>query len=780
MTHWLDPQPVDPSPIDELGLNTLVAETLIRRGFTNPVSARAFLDPLYTQTLPASILPGIDKALECITRVLRNREPICVWGDFDVDGQTATTILVQTLLSVGANVTYHIPIRAKESHGVNLKNIAPIIDNGIKLIITCDTGISALEEADYARLHGAEIVITDHHDLPDQLPEATAIVNPKFLPPDHPLANLPGVGVAYKLAEALIGSEGSGIDGSHNAGHLTPNSLQDLAFLGIIADLALLKGETRYLAQKGIQALRNTDRLGLKTIAQLAGLDLSQATEESIGFNLGPRMNALGRLSDANPAVELLLTYNPVRARVLAAQIEGLNTQRRLLTDQVYQAAEAQLHADPSLLTQPLILLTHPSWPGGVIGIVASRLVGRYHKPTILLTAWDDGTLHGSARSVEGLNITGAIATNKNYLLGYGGHPMAAGFSLLRDNLPDFSRALNKTLEKMFGEIVSEEPTLQVDAWLELSSLTLDLANSLEGLAPFGPGNPALVFATHDLNLLSESVIGRTQDHRRLIITDEHSTKKEFLWWNSSSKENPESPMNAGKKFDLAYRLRANTYRGERRLSLELVDFRITEQKPAEIGKPEREIHDLRLQPASFKLSSSTLIWAEGQEKSKGKNRFELYQADEFAIWTAPPSPVELRSALETVKPKIIYLFAVAPNRDPSINASGGKTDEFLSHLAGLAKYALNHREGQVKISELAAATAHREVTIRLGLEWLAAGGHLLLEGKEDELHLVNGDGIANPYLQSELFIAVRGLLEETYAYRAHIARAEAHSIFKL
>ncbi len=780
MTRWLDPQTVDTSLLDELGLNTLVAETLIRRGFTTPESARAFLDPLHTQPLPASTLPGIDKALECIKRVIQTREPICVWGDFDVDGQTATTILVQTLQSMGANVIYHIPIRAKESHGVNLKNLAPIIDNGIKLIITCDTGISALEEADYARLHGVEIVITDHHDLPDQLPVATAIVNPKFLPPDHPLVNLPGAGVAYKLAEALIDMEGSGIDGSHDARLLTPNSLQDLAVLGIIADLALLKGETRYLAQKGIQALRNTDRLGLRTIAQLAGLDLSQATEESIGFNLGPRLNALGRLSDANPAVELLLTKNPVRARVLAAQIEGLNTQRRLLTDQVYQAAEAQLHADPSLLTQPLILLTHPSWPGGVIGIVASRMVERYHKPTILLTASDDGTLHGSARSVEGLNITEAIASNKNYLLGYGGHPMAAGLSLLIENLPDFRRALNKTSERMLGEIVSEEPTLRIDGWLELSSLTPDLANSLEGLAPFGPGNPALVFATHDLNLQSESVIGRTQDHRRLIIADEHSTKQEVIWWNSGSVENPESLMNAGNKFDLAYRLRANTYRGERRLSLELVDFRITEQIPVVIHKPKQEIHDLRLQPATYKLSSSTLIWAEGPEKSKGKSRYELYPADEFAIWTAPPSPFELRSALETVKPKIIYLFAVTPAGDPSANGWGGKTDEFLSHLARLAKYALNQREGKVKISELAAATAHRAVTIRLGLEWLAAGGHLLLEGKEDEFHLVNGNGIANPYLQSELFIAVNGLLEETYAYRAHFARAEAHSIFKL
>ena len=280
----------------------------------------------------------------------------------------------------------------------------------------------------------------------------------------------------------------------------------------------------------------------MKTIAQLANLDLSQATEESIGFNLGPRLNALGRLSDANPAVELFLTDDPARSRLLAAQIEALNTQRRLLTDQVYQAAEAQLRADPSLLTQPLILLSHPSWPGGVIGIVASRLVERYHKAAILLTGPEEGILRGSARSVEGLNITEAIAANKDCLLGYGGHPMAAGLSLMPEKLADFRKGLNKTAEKMLGEAVSEEATLPIDAWLELPSLSLDLANSLEALAPFGPGNPALTFATHGLNFQSSSIVGTNQDHRRLVFASDQGTKQEVMWWNSGSDELPEIP----------------------------------------------------------------------------------------------------------------------------------------------------------------------------------------------------------------------------------------------
>ncbi len=611
----------------------------------------------------------------------------------------------------------------------------------------------------------------------NQLPNATAIVDPKLLPADHALIDLPGAGVAYKLAEALMGISISGIRNTGDSHLASPEALLDLAALGIIADLALLKRETRLLAQKGIEVLRKTSRLGLKTVAQLASLDLTQATEESIGFNLGPRLNALGRLSDANPAVELFLTNDPVRARALAAQIEGLNAQRRLLTDQVYQAAEAQLRADPALLTQPIILLTHSSWPGGVIGIVASRIVERYHKATILLTDWEDGSLRGSARSIEGLDITEAIAANKDYLLGYGGHPMAAGLSLQVENLSDFRRALNRTAEKMLGEMAGEEATLKIDAWLELSSLSLELANSLEVLAPFGPGNPALVFATHGLTLRSANNIGKTQDHRRLLVEDEQGSKQELLWWNSGTDELPESLSNPGNKFDLAYRFRANTYRGERRLSLEFVDYRVTEQKPVEVAAPKLEIIDLRLQPSKTKLSSSTLIWAEGADKSKGKNRFELYPADEFAIWTTPPSPLELRKALEAVKPKKIYILAITPEAEPRSSARAGKTDEFLSHLAGLAKFAINRRAGKVRISELAVATAHREATIRLGLEWLAAGGHLVLEYKEDEYNLAAGDGTANAYLRNELYTAVKGLLEETAAYREHFARAEAQAI---
>ena len=296
MTRWLDPYTVVvPASFADLNLPPLIAQTLVRRGINDTASARAFLHP---DALPSTPFPNIEPAVERINLATRNKETICVWGDFDVDGQTSTTLLVQTLQAIGANATYYIPIRGKESHGVHIESLKPIIDNGAKLILTCDTGITAHEAIDYANSRGVDVVVSDHHDLGETLPNAKAIINPKLLNSDHPLANLAGVGAAYKLAEALLATRYSNIESRASS-----SELLDLVALGLIADVALLKGETRALAQKGIEALRETKRLGLKAMAELAGANLETLTEETIGFTFAPRLNALGRLSDANPAV---------------------------------------------------------------------------------------------------------------------------------------------------------------------------------------------------------------------------------------------------------------------------------------------------------------------------------------------------------------------------------------------------------------------------------------------------------------------------------------------
>ena len=760
--RWIEPTPLrSPAPLPDL--HPLVAQALVRRGFSTPDSARAFLDPTAYSPSPAMDLPGLSAAFYRIDRAVRAEEPICVWGDFDVDGQTSTTILVQTLQTLGANVTYHIPVREREGHGVNLFYLQEIIKQGSKLILTCDTGITAHEAVDFARTHGVEVIITDHHDLPETLPLAASVVNPKLLPPSHSLASLSGAGVAYKLVEELFARWGRPDD-----------ALQylDLTVLGLIADLARLTGDTRYLVQKGLNALRNTRRLGLQIMMELAELVPANLTEEHIGFVLGPRLNALGRLGDANPAVELLTTSNPARARLLAAQLENYNAQRQLLCNQVTEAAEAQLRVDPTLLENPIILLSYPNWPGGVVGIVASRLVERYRKPAILFSTPANEPARGSARSVDGLNITAAIAAQKDILLNFGGHPMAAGLALEQEKLPEFYRRMSRTVEKILGASILEEPELRVDGWLQLPEITLPLATALESLAPYGSGNEKLTLATHDLFLQSVATIGRNKEHLKLSVSDEAGNTQAVLWWNGADETRPEG------KFDLAYTVRASDWHASRQVQMEFVAFRVIEALPVELDQPRLEIIDYRddKDPRTLLLNlqsqPSTLIWAEADAKKDvgGKDRNELERADALVIWTIPPSPEDLLTALETVQPHTVYLIAAHPPAEV--------TENFMARLTGLLKYAINHHKGQVAYSELAAATAQRMVTVETGLNWLVSCGKITLKNQEDEkLWVAPGITINDLGGAARLRVEIQTLLAETLAYRSHFKSADKNTL---
>ncbi len=746
-----------------LGGHPLVTKTLARRGFTDVEAARAFLDPDRYQPAPPSDLPNLAQAVERLERAIRQGETICVWGDFDADGQTATTLLVSTLRDLGALAQYHIPNRKRESHGVNLPVLKRLIADGVDLVLTCDTGVTAHEAIAYAQAQGVDVVVTDHHDLPTTLPQAHAVVNPKMLPDTHPLHELPGVGCAYKLAQALYGRAGRSEDAAR---HL------DLVALGIVADIAVQTGDTRYLLQRGLEVLRHTERLGLQVMMETAELNPEWLTEEHIGFQLAPRLNALGRLADANVAVELLTTDDLARARILATELEGLNAQRKLLVNQVTQAAQAQIERDPSLLEYSALVLSHPTWPAGVIGIVAGRLAERYHRPTILIATPPDELGRGSARSVEGCNITAAIAAHAGMLHRFGGHPMAAGLSIDPERIPEFRRALSRTILEMCGE-ATERATLQIDGYVSLSSLSLDLVEEIERLAPFGPGNPPLALATRGLSLASRATIGRNGEHLRLIVEDEAGTAQKVIWWRGAGERLPQG------RFDLAYTVRASDYRGQREVQVEWVDARPLEE-PAAVLRPEPpaiEIVDYRQEPRprrvleQLRAKRDVLVWSEAEARAEvtGQDRFELGPANGLVIWTTPPGPAELQAALEMVSPETVYLFGIDPGLD--------QPEKLLKRLAGLTKHALNSNAGRVSISMLAAATAQREATVRAGLAWLAARGHLAILDKDgDKVHLAAGNQQASADLP-QTAARLKALLEETAAYRAHFARAEKETL---
>jgi single-stranded-DNA-specific exonuclease len=795
MKEWLEPQDIRvPQELQTaIGGHPLVAKTLARRGFTGVGAARAFLDPDCYRPAPPTDLPNMAEAADRLEEAIRQGETICVWGDFDVDGQTATTILVSTLKDLavrqgspqavrqgsprGAVVRYHIPVRQTESHGLNLPVLKRLIGEGVHLLLTCDTGVTDHEAIAYAQAQGVDVVVTDHHDLPSTLPEACAIVNPKMLPDTHPLRELPGVGCAYKVAEELYSRAGKP---EAAAQYL------DLVALGIVADVAVQTGDTRYLLQRGLEALRHTERLGLRVMMEVAELDPAWLSEEHISFVLAPRLNALGRLADANVAVELLTTDSLERARILATELEGLNAQRKLLCDQVFQAAQAQIEQDPSLLEHSALVLSHPSWPAGVIGIVASRLVERYHRPTVLIATPPGEMGRGSARSIEGVNITAAIAAQREMLVRFGGHPMAAGLTIdlepcpesIEGRVPEFRRALSRTVSEMLPDpkgLGKPLGSLPIDGYLSLAALSLDLVEDLERLAPFGPGNPPLTLVSKGLSLISHTPVGRTGEHLQLIVEDEEGTAQRVIWWQGADWPLPEG------RFNLAYVVRASNYRGQRDVQVEWVDARPIEEPAYLIGeglRPSLEIVDYRREPSPRQVLEHLLtqedvqIWSEAEARAEvaGQDRYELKSSKVLIIWTAPPGPAELRTVLEKVAPETVYLFGIDPGLD--------RPEAFLRRLAGLTRYALNSHQGRVNVSTLAAATAQREATVCQGMAWLVARGHLVVLSEEgDEIRLAEGDQVVDPKGFQKPLGSLKALLEETAAYRAHFARADKESL---
>ena len=579
--EWREPTPVDaPESLREaVGGHSLVAEHLTRKGIVSAEAARRFMSAAAYSPAPAGELPDIEPAVERLRRAIDAQERILVWGDFDVDGQTATALLYSALKQRGARVAYHVPNRFSEGHGIHLPTLKRNLAGGVELLLTCDTGVSAHEAVAYAAGQGVDTIITDHHALPAQLPAAHAVVNPQRLPPGHALRELPGVGVAYKLIEALAARDGRGCE-----------DLLDLVALGIVADVMVQVDDTRYLLQRGLERLRQNQRPGLRAILEQAEIAASELNEGHIGFAIGPRLNALGRLDDANPAVELLTTADWQQARVLAHRLESYNARRKFLSNQVYESAIAQIDAEPWLLDYAALVLSHSDWHSGVIGIVASRLVEEFGRPAVLI-ATPDETGRGSARSVAGLDITAAFGQVAAQLTRYGGHSMAAGLSLPAERIFQFRRALSGVLREMGGGEPSA-PALNIDGYLKLPELSLDLAADIERLAPFGNGNPPLTLATRDLKLVSRKGLGRRGEHLQVEVEDEAGNRQRVIWWRGAGKDLP------GGKFDLAYTLRSSSFKGEREALIEWLNYRQLESARADIkaDAPAWELHDYRRQ----------------------------------------------------------------------------------------------------------------------------------------------------------------------------------------
>ncbi|MBG0786411.1 MAG: single-stranded-DNA-specific exonuclease RecJ [Anaerolineaceae bacterium] len=760
--RWIEPEPIT-IPEDfrrTIGGHPLVAETLWRRGFRTVEAAQAFMDPDAYQPTSADELPDAEIAYERITKSINNRERILIWGDFDVDGQTSTTILVEGLRGLGADVRYHIPIRAKESHGITAEILQEYLDEGFDLLITCDTGITENDNIQTVKDNGIPVVLTDHHTLGETLPPADAVVNPQRLPEDHPLRTLPGVGVVCKLMEGLY----TYLEEPFDSG-----PFYELAALGIVADVALLRDDTRWLLQKGLAHLRHTKRLGLQTLFDNAKINPRQLTETHIGFQIAPRLNAVGRLSDANPVVEFLTTTDPGRARVIGSTIEALNAQRQMITRQVAQAAEKLLQDSPDDRHAPAIVLHYPDWPGGVVGIVANRLVEHFHKPAILLTG--KNPFHGSARSVEGINITQAIGSQSKLLLGYGGHPMAAGMALAPENYNKFKRGLFQAVEEQ-AKAVEHIAEIEINQTITLSEINFDLISEIERLAPFGAGNPPLNLLIRDLEYVSSTEIGQTGDHRKVIAKDQVGNQHQFIWWNGADEPFPPN------EFDLVCQLSQSDYRGTAQINAEWMASRPVKTGAAKNPKQELEWVDMRMKPAPTSLLKAILedekdvqVWAEvnSPEDLPSVPRQDLSTSEVLVIWTTPPSQRILSEVLRQVTPQKVFVFGI----DPGLTDWKG----FIKVVAGLVKYVLSKQSGETNLPALASACAAEARSALAALRYWEAKG-AFDAALQDDLLLFSQPG-TNANLESlkiyENLLQV--LLGEMKAFRHFFNSADLHRL---
>jgi single-stranded-DNA-specific exonuclease len=771
MANWIDPQPVAVSDAmrETVGGHPLVAEMLVRRGFTTPADARAFLDPNHYSPAPAGDLPDIDQAVDRIWRGLAAGERVAVFGDFDVDGLTATALLVEalhcfssTIRTQGtARIHYRIPQR-NQGHGIDLVALDELLDQGTSLLITCDTGVDAFAAIERAAARSCEVIVTDHHDLPDRLPIALAVVNPKRLNTGHPLRELPGVGVAYKVVEHLF--QRSGLNTELKA-------TLDLVALGIVADVATQVDDVRYLLQRGLQTLRATQRVGLRALLDQAELEPEGLTEGHIGYQIAPRLNALGRMGDSRQGVDLLLTQDLARARILAAEMDGLNYQRRLVTSQVTEAALTQIERDPSLLDFQALVVAGHNWHPGVLGLVAGRLAEQFKRPAVVLSVTPEGKARGSARSVPGCDIHLALIGAADWLIRFGGHPRAAGLTLDPSNLAAFRRALSRSVESVWDPAAAS-PGLQIDSYVTLDQLSPELVGELERLAPFGPGNPAVQLATYDLQIVEDALIGRSGEHRRVVVADQQGAQQTVLWWQGAGQALPEG------RFDLAYALRARDYRGETQLQVEWIESRPRQSTTSISSGVVREVVDWRgevdpLIALAGLPDAGSVIWAEGEDPSvtreiRGTDRLGLTPSPILVIWTAPPGPDELTWARQAVNPERVYLFAFEPTT--------ARLRVFMERLAGMVKHDLRARGGQVDTRRLSASLGHREETVRAGLDWLVARGQLrIVEAGEGTLTLQAG---GEPSSDSEKAQShLRRLLEETAAYRRHFRTAPTETL---
>jgi single-stranded-DNA-specific exonuclease len=535
------------------GPSALLAQLLYNRGLNNPEQFELFLAGDERLAADPLLLPNMEITISRLYRALLSGEKIAVYGDFDVDGVTSTALMVQGLTSLGGIVMPYIPHRMTEGHGLRMSALDELHDQGINLVVTVDCGITDVEEARYAAKLGMTLIITDHHTVPSVLPQAFAIVNPKMPGSKYPFTELAGVGVAYKVMQALMTTLGK---------EDNMESQMDLVAVGTVADMVPLVSENRYLVKRGLRTLNVGSRLGLKEIVNKAGLSVGNLDAESITWCLSPWLNASGRLEHAIASYRLLTTQSVQEARDLAAMLGQQNIERQRLTAKAMTEARAQI-AGQALA--PLIMLVNRDFPLGIAGPVAGKLTEEYYRPVVIINV-DDKTASGSSRSIPEFNIINALNQCGGLLGRFGGHAQAAGFTMPAKNVNLLKSSLIEMASVQLKD-VDLRPRINIDAEVSLTELTPETYQSLQRLAPFGKGNPLPTLISRGVRVIGCRTMGNEAQHLRLKLKQDGANFEAVAFkFGDSARDMPES-------LDIVYNLELDRWSGLESLRLNIQSF---------------------------------------------------------------------------------------------------------------------------------------------------------------------------------------------------------------
>lgn len=710
----------------------LVERLLATRGFTKKEDIVEFLNPLETQPTHPNVFCDMPKAVERLAKAIDEQETILIYGDFDADGVTSTALLLRTLNHLGAKVEHFIPDRELEGHGLNLKALVKIMaTKKPKVIITVDCGVSDVEQVNFINSFKIDVIITDHHEAPEVLPAALAIINPKAQNAlDEKLSakeilhltSLAGVGVAFKLAHALL---------EHCQRLEFIYDILPYVAVGTVSDVVPLVGENRYFVAKGLQLISSGKHYGLKRLLEEAGYNLDLGiTSEQIAFGVAPRINASGRLDTVEDALKVLISDNKQEIEMAIMSLNNFNKVRQELCQDIFMEAESMLQSETSQ-DDSAIILFNPKWHIGIIGIVASKLVEKYYKPTLLMTYSEETKqVRCSARSVEGVHLYDAISANSEMFDGFGGHEMAAGLSFSADKVAfeDVKKALNKTIKEMLaGKPLV--PTLKIDLQLEPNDVDGNLISDIERLQPFGAANPNPVFVLNNLTLVQKQLMGSNKNHLKLIVEDTNHETYNCIWWSRG-----DVSLVSGDVLDIAFCPQLNTFNGNTSIQLILQDIHadnlVEEEMKISVGPKaqtsEIKIYDHRKKTDIYSsvndyVKTSDLkisVFAEDKNvlerlkpykalSERVFSRQNIQKSDVVMFFDYPASQDILEEILSQTSPKFLHFM----------NYEVKKLDEkeFLKTFSGMLKFTHNNRNGEFDLEKSASFLAQpKDIIIAL------------------------------------------------------------------